>query len=57
MGALAYTFPEAARIASAKEPTIVQAVRAGALTARRIDGKGVILRTDLQTWLEAQPLF
>jgi hypothetical protein len=58
MGKVAYTIAGAAKAASVTEDIIVSAVKAGDLIARRLEGKrAVILRKDIQGWLEQLPSY
>lgn len=55
---IAYTIMGAAEAASVDESVIIEAVKGNQLIARRIDAdKAVILRTDIQAWLETMPDF
>ena len=58
MSKIAYSIKGAAKATSVAELVIITAVKANELIARRIDGdKAVILRSDIQTWLESRPDF
>jgi hypothetical protein len=52
---IAFNIAGAADAASVSEATIVAAVRKRELVAREVDGKSIILSTDIQEWLTAQP--
>lgn len=53
---LTLTIAEACGIARISRGTVYKNLRSGALRARKLGSKTIILRTDLQTWLEALPL-
>lgn len=52
---LAYDIASAAQATSLSEHAIALAVREGRLAARVLDGVHIILRTDIQCWLESLP--
>jgi len=54
---MAYTITSAAQAASVEKSDIALAIQEGRLRARRIRGNPLILRTDLQTWLDSLPDF
>jgi len=55
---IAYTIKGAAAAASVTESHIIEAVKASRLVARRIDAdNAVILRSDIQAWVESLPDF
>lgn len=53
---LTLTINEACELADVSRGTLYKYLRSGALRARKLGTKTVILRTDLQIWLEALPL-
>jgi hypothetical protein len=53
MDKLAYDIKSAAEATSLSEHAISLAVREGRLSARILDGVHLILRTDIQCWLES----
>jgi excisionase family DNA binding protein len=56
MGKVAYTIKEAAIVASVEKATVVRAIQAGELRARRVEDNAlVVLRADIRKWLERQP--
>jgi excisionase family DNA binding protein len=54
---LAFTVAGAAKSVGVSERTIIEAVDARRLKARRIDGRAVLLATDLQLWLDQLPSY
>lgn len=52
---LTFTIDEACEIARISRGTLYKAMRSGALLGRKLGTKTIILRTDLQLWLEALP--
>ena len=54
---LAYTIPEACKIAKVGRSTLYVAVQTGALRARKLGKKTLILPQDLQRWLEDLPSY
>lgn len=55
MGKVAYTLAGASKAASVSKWDIVEAINSQQLMARRIDGKPIVLRTDLKAWVAAAP--
>lgn len=53
--ALAYDIQEAARIAGVSVNTLRRAIKKGDLAARFPTSKAVILRRELEAWLESSP--
>jgi excisionase family DNA binding protein len=53
---LAYTIDEACLVARIGRNTIYKAINSGALRARKLGNKTLILRDDLRAWLEYLPL-
>jgi len=54
---LALTLEQAAEAASMLERDIIDAIRAGDLTSRLHGHKILVLRPDLQAWLETLPVY
>jgi excisionase family DNA binding protein len=52
---LAYTISEACAEARAGRTALYEAIRAGALTARKRGRRTLILADDLRRWIEALP--
>lgn len=57
MGQIAYTIELAATAASVETADIAAAIQEGNLRARKVGLNPLILRSDLQTWLETLPEF
>ncbi len=57
MAKLGFTIAGAAKTAGVTEAAIIDAVRSKELVARRVDDNAVILGSDIQVWLEAQPRY
>ena len=55
MGQIAYNIKSAASATSLTEHAIKLAIREDRLIARELDGMMLILRTDIQGWLESLP--
>jgi excisionase family DNA binding protein len=53
--ALAYSIPAACKAAGVGRTKIYEALASGALRARKNGAKNLILRADLEHWLEALP--
>lgn len=51
---LAYTLPDAAEQAGVSVPTLRREIRAGALRARRVRGRTVVLHADLERYLASR---
>lgn len=54
---VAYTLEEAAVSAAVEKRDIIQAIKARELQARAVAGRAVVLKSDVQKWLERQPDF
>jgi hypothetical protein len=54
--ALAYKFPEAAAISGMSRTTLYRAIARGELIARKYNGATLILRCDLEKFLQALPI-
>ncbi len=52
---LAFSIPEAARISGISRSTLYLEIAAGRLISRKLRGRTVILREDLQAYLAALP--
>ena len=52
---IGYGFNDAAEAAGVRKQDIAHAVRSGLLIAHRVNDEPVILRTDIQAWIESQP--
>lgn len=57
MSKIAMTFAQAAKSASVSEDDLLKAIRRGELTIRTVRNKGIVLATELQTWLETLPVW
>lgn len=55
MPKLAYGITEAAEAASVTEHAVRVAINESSLSTRNLNGVSLILRSDLQAWLEALP--
>lgn len=55
MGDVAYTIRQAAASAEVDESDILGAIRSGSLTAHVIRQKALILRADVQSWVQGLP--
>ena len=53
---LAYTVDEACEIACAGRTSIYEAINTGVLKARKRGRKTLILRSDLEQWIESLPM-
>jgi len=52
---IAYTIEKASEATSLTEHAIRLAIKEGRLEVRVLDGQKLLLRTDIQTWLETLP--
>jgi excisionase family DNA binding protein len=52
---VALSISEACKLTSIGRTSIYAAIKVGQLTARKVGRRTVVLRTDLETWLNAQP--
>lgn len=57
MNRLGMTFQQAAKAASVTEQNIIDAIKAGDLTAHLHGNRVIVLTTDLETWLNGLPLW
>lgn len=55
MSRVAYSLRKAAEQVSLDENELILAVQAGHLTARRVNGRLLILRCDLKAWAKTHP--
>lgn len=51
------TFQQAAKAASVTEDDIIDAIKAGDLTAHLHHNRAIVLATDLEAWLNALPIW
>jgi excisionase family DNA binding protein len=52
---MAFTIPEACKVSGVGRSKLYEAIASGALRARKNGAKNLILREDLQRWLESLP--
>lgn len=57
MSRIGFTIKAAAEVSAVDRSTIVRAVQDGRLRARQVEDQMVILRCDLESWLEGHPTY